>query len=123
MSQNVILHKPCNQPISPSQKKAIVDEWLREFRSKGGKSRWKSLSPEEREASAIRLAEARLERKKASLMPLLECGGLLQISPYGEKMRKWRTVEWRDHVWDASKHYYRIKPDYTRANRKKKVTS
>lgn len=73
MSQSVI-HTPCNLPISEEQKKIIVDEWMRDFRSKGGKSRWKGHAPSPKErpdpavVMAVRIATRRENKLRSSVV-------------------------------------------------------
>jgi hypothetical protein len=67
MSEKVILHQTCQKPLSEEEKKLVVDEYLREMRSNGGKKRWstpKSRSPEAKEKFSEALSKGWKKRRK-----------------------------------------------------------
>ncbi len=74
MSEKVILHQTCQKPLSEEEKKLVVDEYLREMRSKGGKKRWMGDKPRSPKSMKIfseglsRGAAATREKKIRSLV-------------------------------------------------------
>ncbi len=69
MSEKVILHQPCQEPLSEDEKKLVIDEYLREMRSKGGRQRWaapKAHSPEAKEKFSEALSNGWKKRRKAA---------------------------------------------------------
>lgn len=68
MSESV-LHQPCGLPISEAEEKAIVDKWLRDVRSKGGKSRWKNHEPATKErADPVAVMEVRVATRRENTL-------------------------------------------------------
>jgi general stress protein YciG len=66
MIEKGIIHEVCGEVINEDQKKAIVDEWLRDMRSKGGKNRWNGATEEDKDKFSEALKKGWKKRRKAA---------------------------------------------------------